>query len=96
MNRFSKQRKVISEYKYSRILSNNLESVGCAMIFKDHNSGWVSSLSAVLSGDHLYAKFPCKKQKASRLSVYTVKYNVKEPLDNLVFIPYPQAVEVKF
>lgn len=94
MNRYAKQRKVISEHKLHRIYNTNLDSTGVAMVYKNHDQGWQSSLMAVRYGDFVYAVFPTTKQAGSKLSVYCVKYNVTDsPLDNIVFKPFPKTIQ---
>lgn len=96
MNKFSKQRKLVSPNKFQRIFNNNLDCAGTAMIYKDHNSGWTNSLSAVKVGSFVYCQLPCKRQKGSRLETFYIKYNVEEsPLDNIVFVNYPRHVQPK-
>lgn len=93
MNRFSKQRKIISQHKLHRIYNANLDKTGVAMIYKNHNQSWQSSLMAVRSGDFVYAVFPTTKQSGSKLSTYCIKYNVVDsPLDNIVFKPFPSKI----
>jgi len=95
MNKYSKQRKIISASKYMRIYNDNLDKVGCAMIYKSHDMGWKSSLSAVAANGFVYATFATAKQAGSRLSTYSVKYNMESPLHHVVFIPFPKPVTVE-
>ena len=37
MNKYSKQRKIISASKYMRIYNDNLDKVGTALVFKTYN-----------------------------------------------------------
>lgn len=96
MNKYSKQRKIISASKYMRIYNDNLDKVGTALIYKTHNQGWVNSLSAVKVGNFVYCTLPCKHQNGSRLETYNIKYNVEDsPLDNICFVAYPRPVQPK-
>lgn len=96
MNKFSKQRKLVSPNKFQRIFNNNLGCVGTAMLYKDHDHGWVNSLSAVKVGSFVYCQMPCKRQKGSRLETFYIKYNVENsPLDNIVFVNYPKPIQPK-
>lgn len=96
MNKFSKQRKLVSPNKFRRILNDNLDCAGTAMIYKDHNTSWQNSLSAVKVGSFVYCQFACKHQNGSRLETYNIKYNVEDsPLDNICFVSYPKPVQPK-
>lgn len=92
MNRFSKQRKQISPSKFHRIFENNLESAGVATVYKSHDQGFVNSLQSVKVDNHVYAIFPCNRQKGNRLETYAVKYNLEEPLDFISFQVYPNQL----
>lgn len=87
--------KLVSEHKYARVFKNNLHNTGCAMIYKSHDSGWKSSLSAVVANGFVYAVFPTTKQAGSRLQTYSVKYSLDNPMHHITFIPYPRPIEVK-
>ena len=87
--------KLVSEHKYARVFKDNLHNTGCAMIYKSHQAGWKSSLSAVAANGFVYATFACSKQPGSRLQTYTVKYNLDNPIHHLVFLRYPKPVEIK-
>ena len=87
--------KLVSEHKYNRVFKDNLHNAGCAMIYKSHDTGWKSSLSAVVANGFVYATFACERQPGSRLQTYTVKYNLDNPIHHLVFLRYPKPVEIK-
>lgn len=87
--------KLVSEHKFNRVFKDNLHNAGCAMIYKNHDSGWKSSLSAVKANGFIYATFACSRQPGSRLQTYIVKYNLENPIHNVVFIPYPKPIEIK-
>ena len=86
-NRTHSQRRVISERKFSRIFTCNLDKAGVAYRTK----GWVPqrSLAAVKVGDIVYAKFACKVQPENRLQTFCIRYRVDEdPLDFIAFVKY--------
>ena len=87
--------KLVSEHKFARIFKDNLHNAGCAMVYKSHQAGWKSSLSAVAANGFVYATFACSKQSGSRLQTYTVKYNLDDPIHHVTFILYPKPVEIK-
>lgn len=87
--------KLVSEHKFNRVFKDNLHNAGCAMIYKSHDAGWKSSLSAVVANGFVYATFACSKQPRSRLQTYTVKYSLDNPIHHLVFLRYPKPVEIK-
>jgi hypothetical protein len=39
--------KLVSEHKFARVFKDNLHNTGIAMVYKSHQVGWKSSLSAV-------------------------------------------------
>lgn len=92
MNRFEKQRKIISDRKFDRIFAQNLNAAGTAFIMK--NWEIKNSLQSVKVGSHVYCRFACHDQKANRLKVYNVRYLVEDgkTLDYLSFQPYPSPV----
>lgn len=91
MNPNLNKKKQISDRKFSRIFEQNLHSAGVA--YKtDRNWNTVNSLQAVLHDKHIYAKFACKGQGASRLKTFCVRYSVEEPLDFIFFMKYPSPV----
>jgi hypothetical protein len=87
--------KLVSEHKFARVFKDNLHNTGIAMVYKSHQVGWKSSLSAVAANGFVYATFACSKQPGSRLQTYTVKYNLDNPIHHVTFIPYPKPVEIK-
>lgn len=87
--------KLVSEHKFARIFKNNLHNAGTALVYKSHDLGWKSSLSAVVANGFVYATFPCHKQAGSRLQTYTVKYSLDNPIHHITFIPFPKPIEVK-
>ena len=87
--------KLVSEHKFNRVFKDNLHNAGCAMIYKSHDAGWKSSLSAVVANGFVYAVFPNKVQAGSRLTTYHVKYALDNPIHHLVFLRYPNPVEIK-
>ena len=87
--------KLVSEHKYNRVFKDNLHNAGCAMIYKSHDAGWKSSLSAVVANGFVYAVFPTKAQAGSRLTTYHVKYALDSPIHHLVFLCYPKPVQPK-
>lgn len=87
--------KIVSEHKFNRVFKDNLHNAGCAMIYKSHDDGWKSSLSAVVANGFVYGTFACSKQPGNRLQTYTVKYNLDNPIHHLVFLRYPKPVEIK-
>ena len=87
--------KLVSEHKFNRVFKDNLHNAGCAMIYKSHDAGWKSSLSAVVANGFVYAVFPNKVQARSRLTTYHVKYALDNPIHHLVFLRYPNPVEIK-
>ena len=87
--------KLVSEHKFNRVLKDNLHNTGIAMVYKSHQVGWKSSLSAVAANGFVYAAFACSKQPGSRLQTYTVKYNLDNPVHHVTFIPYPKPIEIK-
>ena len=87
--------KLVSEHKFNRVLKDNLHNAGIAMVYKSHQVGWKSSLSAVAANGFVYAAFACSKQPGSRLQTYTVKYNLDNPVHHVTFIPYPKPIEIK-
>ena len=48
--------KLVSEHKFNRVFKDNLHNAGTALVYKSHNDGWKSSLSA--------AVFPLKHKLA--------------------------------
>ena len=87
--------KLVSEHKYNRVFKDNLHNAGIAMVYKSHQVGWRSSLSAVVANGFVYAVFPTKAQAGSRLTTYHVKYALDNPIHHLVFLRYPKPVEIK-
>ena len=92
MNRYHKVKRQISERKFSRIFDNNLHAAGTAMIYKNHNQGWVNSLMAVKVGSIIYAKFPCSNLKNGRIDTYAIRYSEEFPLDSICFREYPSKL----
>lgn len=91
-NRTHKIKRVISPNKFHRIFNNNLDKIGIATIFRGYDEGFANSLQAVKVGDIVYALMPCRKQKANRLETYAVRYKVTDPLDFIMFQPFPSKI----
>jgi hypothetical protein len=87
--------KLVSEHKFNRVFKDNLHNAGTALVYKSHNDGWKSSLSAVVANGFVYAVFPTKAQAGSRLTTYHVKYALDNPIHHITFIPFPKPVEIK-
>ena len=90
MNKFKTQKRLVSDHKYGRLFSQNLDSAGIAYITKNWETQ--RSLSAVQIGEFVYAKFQCKQQEQSRLKTYCVRYNLNDPLDYIAFAKYASPV----
>lgn len=90
MNKIKCQKRQISDHKFGRIFSQNLDKTGVAYITKD----WVTlrSLSAVKIGNFVYAKFQCAEQEQNRLKTYHVRYDLDNPLDFIAFSKYSVPV----
>ena len=91
MNRYLNQRKIVSNRKFERLFSQNLHLAGVAYT-TDKQWNTKNSLQAVCLNGFVYAKFPCKDQSANRLETFCVRYSLENPLDFIMFQPYPSSV----
>lgn len=88
-NRNHRQKRIISERKFSRLFSENLDKAGVCMIYRNHDEGFINSLQAVELNGIIYARFPCRNPEGNRLETFCIRYLVEQPLDNAHFRKYP-------
>lgn len=90
MNKFKTQKRLVSDHKYSRLFSQNLDNAGFAYITRDWETQ--RSLSAIKIDNFIYAQFACKNQESGRLKTYQIRYDITEPMDFIAFSPFPVKI----
>lgn len=87
---------VVSDRKFSRMFSQNLDKAGVAQLYRNHNEGYFNSFQAVLIGDFIYARFACRPIHGNRLKTYCIRYKYPSCVDNIIFTPYTKKKEELF
>lgn len=91
-NRNHTEKHVISEAKFSRLFSQNLNCAGVCTLYRGHDEGFINSVQALEINGFVYARFPCRNPEGNRLKTFAIRYSLENPLDFVSFSKYSSNV----